>query len=58
VVSCNVRRHIPITDCVFVVCVLRFHEVSEWCNKPKIKVAITVDADRVSSLIKERLIAP
>lgn len=36
----------------------KFHEVSEWCNKPKIKVAITVDADRVSSLIKERLIAP
>jgi hypothetical protein len=58
VVSCNVKRYIPITEHVFVVCVLRFHEVSEWCNKPKIKVAITVDADRVSSLIKERLIAP
>ncbi|XP_076956202.1 putative uridine nucleosidase 2 [Bidens hawaiensis] len=33
----------------------RFHEETEWCNKPTVKVAVTVDATGVVKLIMERL---
>ncbi|XP_010251428.1 PREDICTED: probable uridine nucleosidase 2 isoform X2 [Nelumbo nucifera] len=33
----------------------KFGEVSEWCNKPTVKVAVTVDAPAVVELIMERL---
>ncbi|KAL0551347.1 hypothetical protein IC582_010433 [Cucumis melo] len=34
----------------------RFGEVSEWCDKPTVKVAITVDAPAVVKLVMDRLI--
>lgn len=34
----------------------RFGEVSEWCGKPAVKVAVTVDAHAVVKLVMERLI--
>ncbi|KAF6137510.1 hypothetical protein GIB67_031789 [Kingdonia uniflora] len=34
----------------------RFAEVTEWCDKPTVKVAVTVDAPAVVDLIMERLI--
>lgn len=34
----------------------RFGEVSEWSDKPSVKVAVTVDAPRVLKLVMERLI--
>ncbi|KAG8375859.1 hypothetical protein BUALT_Bualt09G0002900 [Buddleja alternifolia] len=33
----------------------RFGEVSEWCDKPTVKVAVTVDAPSVVKLVMERL---
>ncbi|XP_076912373.1 putative uridine nucleosidase 2 [Bidens hawaiensis] len=33
----------------------RFNEETEWCNKPTVKVAVTVDATEVVKLIMERL---
>lgn len=33
----------------------RWGEVTEWSNKPSVKVAVTVDADKVVHLLKERL---
>jgi inosine-uridine nucleoside N-ribohydrolase len=35
----------------------RWAKPTEWCNKPRVKVAVTVDADKVSAMIKERLSA-
>ncbi|XP_009610288.1 probable uridine nucleosidase 2 [Nicotiana tomentosiformis] len=34
----------------------RFAEVTEWCDKPSVKVAVTVDATKVLKLVMERLI--
>lgn len=34
----------------------RFAEVTEWSDKPPVKVAVTVDAPRVLKLVMERLI--
>ncbi|KAM1046369.1 hypothetical protein ACFX13_026456 [Malus domestica] len=34
----------------------RFGEVTEWCDKPTVKVAVTVDAHTVVKLVMERLI--
>ncbi|XP_057957075.1 probable uridine nucleosidase 2 [Malania oleifera] len=34
----------------------RFDEVSKWCNKPTVKVAVTVDASAVVKLVLDRLI--
>ncbi|KAL3352406.1 hypothetical protein AABB24_020436 [Solanum stoloniferum] len=34
----------------------RFAEVTEWSDKPSVKVAVTVDAPRVLKLVMERLI--
>lgn len=34
----------------------RFGEVSEWCDKPTVKVAVTVDAPAVLKLVMDRLI--
>lgn len=34
----------------------RWGEVTAWCNKPTIKVAVTVDAARVSKMLKDRLL--
>lgn len=34
----------------------RFGEVTEWCDKPTVKVAVTVDAPTVVKLVMERLI--
>ncbi|KAM1089609.1 hypothetical protein TB2_017024 [Malus domestica] len=34
----------------------RFGEVTEWCDKPTVKVAVTVDAPTVLKLVMERLI--
>ncbi|XP_022974001.1 probable uridine nucleosidase 2 [Cucurbita maxima] len=34
----------------------RFGEVSEWCDKPTVKVAVTVDAPAVVKLVMDRLI--
>ncbi|OIT21883.1 PREDICTED: probable uridine nucleosidase 2 [Nicotiana attenuata] len=34
----------------------RFGEVTEWCDKPSVKVAVTVDAPKVLKLVMERLI--
>ncbi|KAJ8551482.1 hypothetical protein K7X08_021497 [Anisodus acutangulus] len=34
----------------------RFAEVSEWSDKPSVKVAVTVDAPKVLKLVMERLI--
>ncbi|KAM0021386.1 putative inosine nucleosidase [Helianthus debilis subsp. tardiflorus] len=33
----------------------RFNEETEWCNKPTVKVAVTVDAPEVVKLVMERL---
>ncbi|KVH88513.1 Inosine/uridine-preferring nucleoside hydrolase [Cynara cardunculus var. scolymus] len=33
----------------------RFEEATEWCNKPTVKVAVTVDAHAVIKLVMERL---
>ncbi|KAK9070911.1 hypothetical protein SSX86_009479 [Deinandra increscens subsp. villosa] len=33
----------------------RFNEETEWCNKPTVKVAVTVDATEVVKLVMERL---
>lgn len=33
----------------------RFGEVTEWCDKPTVKVAVTVDAPTVVNLVMERL---
>ncbi|KAI5670062.1 hypothetical protein M9H77_19915 [Catharanthus roseus] len=33
----------------------RFGEVTEWSNKPSVKVAVTVDAPRIVNLVMERL---
>ncbi|KAK9059463.1 hypothetical protein SSX86_020165 [Deinandra increscens subsp. villosa] len=33
----------------------RFNEETEWCNKPIVKVAVTVDAAEVVKLVMERL---
>lgn len=33
----------------------RFAEVTEWCDKPSVKVAVTVDAPTVVNLIMDRL---
>lgn len=33
----------------------RFHEETEWCNKPTVKVAVTVDAPAVIKLVMDRL---
>ncbi|KAJ7527277.1 hypothetical protein O6H91_16G046200 [Diphasiastrum complanatum] len=35
----------------------KWAEPTEWCNKPPIKVAVTVDSDAVANLIKARLMA-
>ena len=34
----------------------RFGEITEWSNKPTVKVAVTVDAPRVVKLIMDRLV--
>lgn len=34
----------------------RFGEVTEWCDKPTVKVAVTVDAPTVVKLVMERLV--
>ncbi|XP_075511898.1 putative uridine nucleosidase 2 [Primulina tabacum] len=34
----------------------RFEEVTEWCDKPMVKVAVTVDAPTVVKMVMERLI--
>ncbi|AES60050.2 probable uridine nucleosidase 2 [Medicago truncatula] len=34
----------------------RFGEVTEWCNMPTVKVAVTVDAPRVVKLVLDRLL--
>ncbi|XP_073125317.1 probable uridine nucleosidase 2 [Henckelia pumila] len=34
----------------------RFEEVTEWCDKPTVKVAVTVDAPTVVKMVMERLI--
>lgn len=34
----------------------RFAEVTEWSDKPSVKVAVTVDAPKVIKLVMERLI--
>ncbi|XP_061989505.1 probable uridine nucleosidase 2 [Rosa rugosa] len=36
----------------------RFGEVTEWCDKPTAKVAVTVDAPTVVNLVMERLMDP
>lgn len=41
---------------MFTVEQIRFGEVSEWSDKPSVKVAVTVDAPRVLKLVMERLI--
>ncbi|KAJ0746145.1 putative inosine/uridine-preferring nucleoside hydrolase domain, ribonucleoside hydrolase [Helianthus annuus] len=33
----------------------RFNEETEWCNKPTVKVAVTVDAPEVVKLVMQRL---
>ncbi|CAL0308422.1 unnamed protein product [Lupinus luteus] len=33
----------------------RFEEITEWSNKPSVKVAVTVDAPRVVKLVMDRL---
>ncbi|KAI3715496.1 hypothetical protein L6452_22480 [Arctium lappa] len=33
----------------------RFNQGTEWCNKPTVKVAVTVDAPAVVKLVMERL---
>lgn len=35
--------------------IIRFGEVTEWCDKPTVKVAVTVDAPTVVNLVMERL---
>ncbi|KAH7414838.1 hypothetical protein KP509_14G013400 [Ceratopteris richardii] len=34
----------------------RWGEVSAWCNNPAVKVAVTVDAHRINSMLMERLL--
>lgn len=34
----------------------RFEEVTEWCDKPMVKVAVTVDAPTVVKMVMDRLI--
>eukprot|EP00250_Pteridium_aquilinum_P019008 c24251_g2_i1 orf=1557-2528(-) len=34
----------------------RWSEVTAWCNKPMVKVAVTVDGNRISSMLMERLL--
>ncbi|KAH9604156.1 hypothetical protein KSS87_010496 [Heliosperma pusillum] len=34
----------------------KFGEETEWCNKPSVKVAITVDAQKVVKMVMDRLI--
>jgi len=36
----------------------KWHDPTEWCNRPAVKVAVSVDAGRVAALLKERLTAP
>lgn len=36
--------------------VWRFGEVTEWSNKPSVKVAVTVDAHRIMDLVMDCLI--
>lgn len=36
-------------------CETRFEEVTEWTDKPSVKVAVTVDAPAVMKLVMERL---
>ncbi|CAM6127100.1 unnamed protein product [Calypogeia fissa] len=35
----------------------RWAEPTEWCNKPRVKVAVTVNADKMATQIKDRLSA-
>jgi inosine-uridine nucleoside N-ribohydrolase len=35
-----------------------WHDPTDWCGIPPVKVAVTVDRERVASLLKERLTAP
>ncbi|KAK2453811.1 putative uridine nucleosidase [Trifolium repens] len=35
----------------------RFEEITEWSNKPSVKVAVTVDAPRVVKLVMDRLLS-
>ena len=41
-----------------VVVITRWHEATEWCNKPTVNVAVTVDSGRIAALLKDRLMAP
>ncbi|KAI5078621.1 hypothetical protein GOP47_0006292 [Adiantum capillus-veneris] len=34
----------------------RWGEVTEWCNKPSVKVAVTVDANQITDMLMERLL--
>ena len=42
--------------CLTIMDIYRFGEVTEWCDKPTVKVAVTVDAPTVVKLVMERLI--
>ncbi|WJX10641.1 putative uridine nucleosidase 2 [Trifolium repens] len=35
----------------------RFEEITEWSNKPSVKVAVTVDAPRVVKMVMDRLLS-
>lgn len=46
---CGFMSHVILLE------IIRFGEVTGWCDKPTVKVAVTVDAPTVVNLVMERL---
>lgn len=54
-ISCNPSSLCDGTDIWTFDGVTRFAEVTEWSDKPSVKVAVTVNAPEVVKLVMERL---